>query len=170
MNKQVKPNQQVKPIEHVTIHDIAVDQRGEELIITQVVNKEADYIKFLCNKFGWGRHETDEAIEYGMIRCDFGGEEAWFVYRDDDEVRTDIAVVYQEEDWVNELPNTRTLLLTHDEVETIERALKHAYNKGLDLVAQVHGVIEDKQKKAFLGGFDRYINLLDQIEDGQKDI
>lgn len=162
-------NKKIKPINEVTVKDTAIDPRGEELRITQVINKEAPYIKDLTNRLGWGYCEREEAFEYGMIKCDFGGEEAWFVYRDDDQIRTDIAVVYQEDEDL--FPTTRTLELTHEEIEMIQGALQSKYDQGLEVVAMMRKMkLPEDPIKEVLESANTYFDLNDAIQDGAKDI
>lgn len=66
--------------------------------------------------------------------------------------------------------STRTLELTHEEIQTIERALQHLYETRLDIVSANRNVLDKDAIDSILKTANEYGDLRNDIENSTKDV
>ncbi len=64
----------------------------------------------------------------------------------------------------------RTLKLTHEEIQRIEWALDYVWSSRLDYVYKAGNLLDKDSKDTIVKNAERYSSLVNDIQDGQKDV
>lgn len=64
----------------------------------------------------------------------------------------------------------RTLKISHEDIALIEAALQYVYNRKLDHIKQSINIINAQEKVEILNSANRYLDVFDQLQNGEFDV